>query len=164
MCPLARFACERIEGSGLGGGWRWEPGRKARKNLCTKQQLGECARPSETSGCQQARRCPMSKHLAARPALDETEARQVRKLAHSAHAPADWIRLTIPRWYGERERPIEVLSQTAVWYSTGSPPVPIRWVLIRDPLATFPTQALLCTDWTLIRSKSSPGSSCAGNW
>src|SRR5258706_7559505 len=88
----------------------------------------------------------MSKHLAARPALDETEARQVRKLAHSAHAPADWIRLTIPCWYGERERPIEVLSQTAVWYSTGSPPVPIRWVLIRDPLATFPTQALLCTD------------------
>lgn len=30
--------------------------------------------------------------------------------------------------------------------STGYPPVPIRWVLIRDPLATFPTQALLCTD------------------
>jgi len=33
----------------------------------------------------------MPKHLAARPALDETEACQVRKLAHSVHAPADWI-------------------------------------------------------------------------
>ena len=61
---------------------------------------------------------------------------------------AAWIGLTIPRWYGERDRPIEVLSQTAVWYSTGFPPVPIRWVLIRDPQGHFAThtQALLCTD------------------
>ncbi|HEX8982899.1 MAG TPA: transposase [Ktedonobacterales bacterium] len=57
-----------------------------------------------------------------------------------------WSELRIPRWYGERGRPIEVLSQTAVWYSTGFPPVPIRWVLIRDPRGVFPTQALLCTD------------------
>jgi DDE superfamily endonuclease len=59
---------------------------------------------------------------------------------------AAWRTLSIPRWYGERDRPVEVLSQTAVWYSTGFPPVPIRWVLIRDPRGTFPTQALLCTD------------------
>jgi hypothetical protein len=39
-----------------------------------------------------------------------------------------------------------VLSQTAVWYSTGFPPVPIRWVLVRDPLGKFATQAVLCTD------------------
>jgi transposase len=51
----------------------------------------------------------MPKHLAARPALDETEARQVRKLAQSAHAPADWIfhaKLVIRRWQGERTRQI----------------------------------------------------------
>lgn len=65
---------------------------------------------------------------------------------HAADATADWLQLTIPRWYGERDRPIEVLSQRAVWYSTGFPPVPIRWVLIRDPRGAFPTQALLCTD------------------
>lgn len=59
---------------------------------------------------------------------------------------AAWIPLTIGRWYGERDRSIEALSQTAVWYSTGFPPVPIRWVVIRDPLGKFPTQALLCTD------------------
>jgi transposase len=29
--------------------------------------------------------------LYARPPLDEREERQVRKLAHSAHAPADWV-------------------------------------------------------------------------
>ena len=64
---------------------------------------------------------------------------------HAVDAAAVWTRLTIPRWYGERNRPIEVLSQTAVWYSTGFPPVPIRWVLIRDPRGHFATQALLCT-------------------
>ena len=59
---------------------------------------------------------------------------------------AVWTRRTIPHWYGEPNRPVAVLSQTAVWYSTGFPPVPIRWVLIRDPRSTFRTQALLCTD------------------
>jgi transposase len=51
----------------------------------------------------------MPKHLAARPALDETEARQVRKLARSAHAPADWIfhaKLVVRSWDGLRTRPI----------------------------------------------------------
>src|SRR5258708_19136760 len=51
----------------------------------------------------------MPKHLAARPALDETEARQVRKLAHSAHAPADWIfhaQLVVRSWDGLRTRHI----------------------------------------------------------
>ena len=38
------------------------------------------------------------------------------------------------------------LLQTAVWYSTGLPAVPVRWVLIRDPEGGFKTQALLCTD------------------
>jgi hypothetical protein len=33
-----------------------------------------------------------------------------------------------------------------VWYSTGLPAVPVRWVLIRDPEGRFKTQALLCTD------------------
>jgi DDE superfamily endonuclease len=57
-----------------------------------------------------------------------------------------WTALSVPRWYGEQSRIVEIVSETAVWYHTGKPPVPIRWVLIRDPRGTFPTQALLCTD------------------
>jgi hypothetical protein len=57
-----------------------------------------------------------------------------------------WQRLTVPGWYGEADRLIEVCSRTAVWYHTGLPPVPIRWVLIRDPEKRFAPQALLCTD------------------
>jgi DDE superfamily endonuclease len=57
-----------------------------------------------------------------------------------------WQRLTVPGWYGEGDRVIEVCPRTAVWYHTGLPPVPIRWVLIRDPRQCFDPQALLCTD------------------
>lgn len=57
-----------------------------------------------------------------------------------------WQTLTVPFWYGEHHRPVQVASATAVWYHSGMPVVPLRWVLIRDPLGQFDTQALLCTD------------------
>jgi len=57
-----------------------------------------------------------------------------------------WQRLTVPGWYGEGDRVIEIHSRTAVWYHTGLLPVPIRWVLIRDPQQRFDPQALLCTN------------------
>jgi DDE superfamily endonuclease len=57
-----------------------------------------------------------------------------------------WQRLTVPGWYGEGDRAIEICTGTAIWYHTGLPPVPIRWVLIRDPTQRFDPQALLCTD------------------
>ena len=49
-------------------------------------------------------------------------------------------------WYDGSTRILELASQTAVWYHSGKPPVPIRWVLIRDPRNELTTQALLCTD------------------
>ncbi|HEX9538298.1 MAG TPA: transposase [Streptosporangiaceae bacterium] len=56
-----------------------------------------------------------------------------------------WQALRV-RWYGETERALEVATATAVWYHGGLPPVPLRWVLIRDPAGGFAPQALLCTD------------------
>jgi hypothetical protein len=41
---------------------------------------------------------------------------------------------------------VEIASGTAVWYHAGKPTVPLRWILIRDPLQRFQPQALLCTD------------------
>jgi hypothetical protein len=58
-----------------------------------------------------------------------------------------WQRVTIKNWYGQGRRQIDIVSDTAVWYHPGLPPLPIRWVLIRDPKGKFETQALLCTDW-----------------
>ena len=57
-----------------------------------------------------------------------------------------WKPTRITNWYGSGERMVEVASETAVWYSTGLPAVPLRWVLVRDPRGEFKTQALLCTD------------------
>jgi hypothetical protein len=57
-----------------------------------------------------------------------------------------WTTLTVPFWYGESDRQVQVATATAVWYRSGMPALPLRWVLIRDPLGQFDTQALLCTD------------------
>ena len=57
-----------------------------------------------------------------------------------------WRTITVASWYGSTERVVEIVSDTAIWHSTGLPAVPLRWVLIRDPQGEFKTQALLCTD------------------
>jgi hypothetical protein len=57
-----------------------------------------------------------------------------------------WKRLTVQQWYGEKKRMIEITSKTAVWYHSGQPALPIRWVIVRDPKQIFKTQVLLCTD------------------
>ena len=38
-----------------------------------------------------------------------------------------------------------IVSGTAVRYHSGKPPVPIRWVLVRDPRGGLELQAFLCT-------------------
>lgn len=56
-----------------------------------------------------------------------------------------WTRLTV-HWYGQGQRLVALASDTAVWYHAGNRPVPLRWVLIRDPLGRSAPQALLCPD------------------
>ena len=49
----------------------------------------------------------------------------------------------VVRW--ERCR-LDIATGTALWYHAGLPPVPIRWVLVRDPAGIRKPQAFLCTD------------------
>ncbi|TMF41710.1 MAG: transposase, partial [Chloroflexi bacterium] len=49
-------------------------------------------------------------------------------------------------WYGGITRSVELATGVALWYHAGVPPVPIRWVLVRDPQGKFASQAVLCTD------------------
>jgi DDE superfamily endonuclease len=63
-----------------------------------------------------------------------------------ANARTVWTISIVRYWYGEVKRRIELTSGTAVWYHSGMPAVPLRWVIVRDPLGRFKTQALLCTD------------------
>ena len=57
-----------------------------------------------------------------------------------------WRRHTVPLWYGRTNRLVEFATGTAVWYHVGLPPVPIRWLLVRDPGGELSPQAFLCTD------------------
>lgn len=56
-----------------------------------------------------------------------------------------WERLTLD-WYGEGQRTLELCTGTAWWYRFGSTPLPIRWVLTRDPAGKRPAKALFSTD------------------
>jgi len=58
----------------------------------------------------------------------------------------EWETVQVDNWYGQAPTQVEITSDTAVWYHSGMPAVPIRWVLIRDPNGKFETKALLCTD------------------
>ena len=49
-------------------------------------------------------------------------------------------------WYDGQIRQMEITSGMAVWFHNGKPAVPIRWVLIRDPVGQYATVCLLCTD------------------
>lgn len=60
-----------------------------------------------------------------------------------------WQRVMLPDWYGTGRRVVEIVSNTAIWFHSGHPPLPIRWVVIRDPKGKFRTQALLSTDLNL---------------
>ena len=78
-----------------------------------------------------------------------TKGKRLATLAAVLADPATpWECVTVPGWYGGGERSIEISSATAVWRHGGMPVVPIRWVLIRDPLGRFAPQALLCTNLT----------------
>jgi hypothetical protein len=56
-----------------------------------------------------------------------------------------WQRQAVA-WYDGQQREMDITSGTAVWFHNGKPPVPIRWVLIRDPQGKYDPVALLATD------------------
>lgn len=60
-----------------------------------------------------------------------------------------WTRQTVT-WYGGKSRVVEWLSGTALWQTPSlKNPLPMRWVLVRDPLRKFKPTAFCCTDLNL---------------
>lgn len=56
-----------------------------------------------------------------------------------------WRPLQIP-WYGGTLRTLHITTGQSLWYTPGVKPLPIRWVLVRDPLGKLQDAAFLCTD------------------
>ena len=57
-----------------------------------------------------------------------------------------WTKVTPSHWYGAKEKTLEIISGTGLWYRTGTPPTLLRWVLVRDPDGKMEPQAFFCTD------------------
>jgi hypothetical protein len=82
-------------------------------------------------------------HQKGRPPL---VGKRLPKLSTVLHDPqTTWETLTV-KWYGGIERKLEVTTGTALWYTTGTDPLPIRWVLTRDPEGKRQPKAYFCTD------------------
>jgi len=64
------------------------------------------------------------------------------------HDPAtQWTKREID-WYGGKRRVVEIASGAALWYTPGYHPLPLRWVLVRDPLNELEPEAFFATDQT----------------
>ncbi|MBA2681738.1 MAG: transposase [Ktedonobacteraceae bacterium] len=51
-------------------------------------------------------------------------------------------------WYGQGKQHLEYCSGTALWYRGGHVPLPVRWVLTRDPQGEREARAYFSTDQT----------------
>jgi hypothetical protein len=65
-----------------------------------------------------------------------------------------WQPITLAYWYGRLHKQVEGATGTALWYHGGSPAVPLRWVLVRDPQGKLKRQAFLCTGQNAARSRT----------
>jgi hypothetical protein len=101
-----------------------------------------------------------------------------------ANAGTRWAEVTVPGWYGEGDRVVEVCSGTAVWRHAGLPvvPIPLRWRerqrSLRDRIDAAGIDGCCCAIRSnasrhrpcsapippAIRCRSCDGSSNAGRW
>ena len=80
-----------------------------------------------------------------KPKKGKRQPKLVDRLTDAAAAATRW-HPQIVAWYGQQRRPLELASGTALWHTDGFAPLPIRWVLVRDPQAHLSPYALFCTD------------------
>jgi hypothetical protein len=53
-------------------------------------------------------------------------------------------------WYGGEWKAMRLFSGTGLWYTAGQDPVPIRYVLARDPTGELTDAGYFCTDETML--------------
>jgi DDE superfamily endonuclease len=84
-----------------------------------------------------------SKHTIGRPRVVGQRLPSLEQMLQDTQTV--WQKLTVD-WYGEGERTLEICTGTALWYRYGYDPLPIRWVLTRDPSGKRPPKAIFSTD------------------
>ena len=56
-----------------------------------------------------------------------------------------WQRIIVP-WYQGKKRVLDITSGLSLWHREGQDPLPIRWVLVRDPLGKLKTSVYFTTN------------------
>jgi hypothetical protein len=169
LCPSERYYEQRVRGHKKLTDWarqmlfqvyRWLPGRQlvvlADSSFAALELLGDMIRLPNPICMMTRFRLDAALY---EPAPERKAGQKGRPRKKGARLPTlkqvlddpktNWKKVTVPDWYGEGPKTVELASDTAVWFHNGLPPVPIRWVLIRDPKGSFKPQALLCTDLSI---------------
>jgi hypothetical protein len=88
---------------------------------------------------------PRHEHTLGRPAQKGMPLPKLKSILHNPKTL--WQRITASNWYGkETNKILDITSSTGLWYRRGTPPKPIRWVLVRDPTGRREPQAFMSTD------------------
>lgn len=81
------------------------------------------------------------------PGRPPKKGKRLPKLEERLTDPStQWQEVEATWWYGRSGKRLEVATGTAVWYHSGMPVVPLRWVLVRDPEGDLDPKGFLCTD------------------
>ncbi len=71
--------------------------------------------------------------------------RQRSLLERSKDDSTEWTPIDIV-WYDGIKRSLEIFSGISLWHKAGNNPVPVKWVVVRDPKGNLRTEAFFCTD------------------
>lgn len=71
--------------------------------------------------------------------------RQASLLARSQDSSTVWTTIEVV-WYDGINRTLEIFSGVSLWYTPGQNPVPVKWVVVRDPEGELRTEAFFCTN------------------
>lgn len=75
-----------------------------------------------------------------------SKGKRQRKLKHwAARADTPWEEAEV-NWYGGERKKLLLFSRPALWYTPGWSPLPIRFVMVRDPEGELRDEVFFCTD------------------
>lgn len=78
-----------------------------------------------------------------------TKGARLPKLKEILASPETVWRRCRLAWYGEGQQAVDLATGTALWYTPQKVPLPIRWVIVRDPRGRQQPAVFMATDQSL---------------